>query len=224
MPSGVKVGANGGCGFSGGVAGKGFLHQRGGERVQHPLFLFNFVPQRDGSAESLSLQGAFPVSPLDLLLQILGVVFVQPLQHGLQQPSLGAVGDVLRSGDHHAAVFDQDGPGGGAVLPVPGKAVQFPDQNGVPVGPFTVGKHLLEGCPLVHAGVGGDGPVYIDGRDTVAVLQTVGNQRPELALDGLFRLPLGRVPHVQTAGLRAVVGEHTGVLRKLAALLRGESR
>ena len=68
VAAGVEITANGGGSFPRSVAGEGFLHQRRGERINYPFLLFDFVPQRDGTAQSLPLQGALAVSPLYFLL------------------------------------------------------------------------------------------------------------------------------------------------------------
>ena len=65
---------------------------------------------------------------------------------------------------------------------------KLPDQDGLPGCAGTVEEHLLERGAFFHAGMGGNGPIHIDGGDPVTVGQAMGYEVPELALDGLFGL------------------------------------
>ena len=219
---GIETLADGGHGFPGGVAGESLHHQRGCGGVCRQALVGDGIAKRDGAPGGLALPGGFRHAALDLLGQLQGIILGHTLQKAFQNHAFRVFGNALLGGFHVASVFSETHPGDGAVLPVPGEAVQLPDQDGLPWGAGTVVEHLLERGAFFHGCMGGNGPIHIDGGDPVTVGPAMGYEVPELALDGLLGLTVGGIAHIEAADDVAVRGEDGGGGVKLFPLLGGE--
>ena len=127
----------------------------------------------------------------DVLRQVGGIILSQGFQHSLQNDSFRGFGDILHDGNHADAVLLQDPLVHGGIIPVPGKAVQFPDKHDLELMLFRVLDHPLEVRPVILRA--GKGAVDIFADHAVSVLFRVGIAVVQLTFNGLFRLGMGRI-------------------------------
>ena len=164
-----------------------FAHKGSGQRIGlETLVAVDLIPDRQGAAVVLGFQSVFRHAPDYLFGQVGGVVLGIPLQHALQNDALGPVGNDLGGGHHLDPVLFQSGFIPGTVVAVPGKPVQFPDDDHIKQALAAVLDHVLKFRAVV--GLGGEGPVYVVAQDGDTVLLGKGGTLPDLALDAFFSL------------------------------------
>ena len=118
------------------------------------------ITERNSPAIDFALRSVIAHSSFDVLREICGIILGGPLQNGFQQNALRPVRyGFLRVYDPDAVPF-QTIFVGGAVVAIPGKAVNLPRQNYRPATVRRVLKHLLELRPFVRCA--GKAPVGID--------------------------------------------------------------
>ena len=91
------------------------------------LLIYNAVAERGEAAEAQTLLGVLAHPATDILGELAGIFLRHGLQDRLQQHTLAAVADALGDGQDAHAVRAQFLFVDRAVVPVAGKAIEFPD-------------------------------------------------------------------------------------------------
>lgn len=149
------------------------------------------ISKRNRARVYLALLGVELHAPTNILSEGCAVIFGRPLQNRFQQDTLRAVRNVFFGVQYTDTVLLQAVFIGGAVIAVPGKAVQLPAYHKWPVPVGCVLEHLLELRPLV-AGAG-QVPVGVDLHDSEIVLSGEQLAVGHLLLDGAVALVVGGI-------------------------------
>ena len=177
--------------FAVGVPGEDLLHDGSRFRVDmvQPVLLANGEAQRNDTAVVLALEGIFALTARYFQGKFSGIVFRHADKHTLHHNAFRP----LRNGFHGRHQMD-------AVLfqlvlvvhgiePIPGKAVQLPDQNHVEDFLSAVLDHPLKVWTVIRLGRVGTVDVGADHSD--AVLLGVVLAVAQLSLNGRFTLAVG---------------------------------
>ena len=154
----------------------------------------------DGVTESrraavvLALQSVLRMAPDDLFRQLGGVVFRHALQKRFQDDALWSVGNILGGGEDLDVVFFELRFVPGAVVTVPGKSVQLPDQDHIKQTLGAVLYHPLEIRTVVS--LGGQGPVNVGADNSDLIFLAIGGTLPQLALNAFLPLIVAGVTGV----------------------------
>ena len=162
--------------------------------VEHEITILRAVPERNPASDEFALGCALPTAAPDLLRELQGVILGAGLQHGLEDDALRIVTDLLHRGKKLHAVLLQLVFIDGAVVPVPGKAVQFVDNDILPGLLPGVVDHMLKLRPVI--GAAGDRPVDVLTDDGEALALRVLVTDVQLPFDALLILPVGTVPRI----------------------------
>ena len=186
--------------FAVGVPGEDLLHDGSRFRVDmvQPVLLANGEAQRHHTAVVLALEGIFALTARHFQGKFGGIVFRHADQHTLHHNAFRP----LRNGFHGRHQMD-------AVLfqlvlvvhgiePIPGKAVQLPDQNHIEDFLCAVLNHPLEVRAVICFGGVGTVDVGADHGDTV--LLGVVLAVAQLSFNGRFALAVGRIAGVDHGG------------------------
>ena len=186
--------------FAVGVPGEDLLHDGSRFRVDmvQPVLLANGEAQRNDTAVVLALEGIFALTARYFQGKFGGIIFCHADQHTLHHNAFRP----LRNGFHGRHQMD-------TVLfqlvlvvhgiePIPGKAVQLPDQNHIEDFLRAVLYHPLEVRTVIRFGRVGTVNVGTDHGD--AVLLGVVFAVAQLSFNGRFALAVGRIAGVDYGG------------------------
>ena len=169
-----------------------FLHHRCGGWVDLIVMLaVDAIAQRHRTAVELGFEGVLLVAAADLLSQLRRIVLGHSFQQAFQHDAFRRVGDGFRHRHHMDPVVFEDALIMGRIVPVAGKAVQFPHQYRLKGVGGAVVDHLLELRAAV--GLGGQCPVNVGPHHSDAVLVGILLAFPQLAFDGFLPLVVAAV-------------------------------
>ena len=154
--------------------------------IKNEVSVFGAVPERDAAADEFSLAGALNPAAPDLLRELERVIFGAGFQHGLQDDRFRIVADLLHCGEKLDAVLLELVFVDGAVVPVPGEAVQFVNDHKLEGLLPGVVDHLLELRPVI--GAAGDRSVDVLADHGVPMPPGVIMADMQLPFDALFVL------------------------------------
>ena len=178
---------------------EGFCHKGSSQRVDFKAVVcVDVIAKGNGTASELALEGIFRHASNHFLRQVGRVVFCIALQHRLQNDAFRPLGDDLGGRHELDTIFLQLGLVPGTVVAVPGKAVEFPDQNDIKQLFVAVLDHLLKLRAIVRLGRDGTVDVVLDDGD--AVLFGIGGAFPNLAFDGFFALVVRGITGIDHGG------------------------
>ena len=176
-----------------------FQHERGGKRVN---MKFPLGIQRIAKGSTTTVAAAFQdvlgLSTDDLFGKVGRVVLRIALQHRFQNDALRPLGDDLRSRHELDTILLQLSLIPCAIVAVPGKTVELPDQHDVEQLLVAVFYHLLELRAIVR--LSRDGTVNIVLDDGDAVLFGIGGAFTNLTLDRFFALIVAGIAGVDHSG------------------------
>ena len=161
-------------------------------------FRIQRITKRSTTTIAAAFQDVLGLSTDNLFSKVSRVIFRIALQHRFQNDALRPFGDDLGGRHELDTVFLQLGLIPCAVIAVPGKAVEFPDQHNVKQLFVAVFYHLLELRAVVRLGRDGTVNVVLDDGD--AVLFGIGRAFPNLAFDGFFALVVTGIASVDHSG------------------------
>jgi len=145
-----------------------FQHERGGKRIDVKFSLgIQRITKRSTSTIAATFQDILRLSTDNLFGKVSGVVFCIALQHRLQNDALRPLGDDFCGRHELDTVLLQLGLVPCAVVAVPGKTVEFPDQNDVKQLLVAVFDHLLELRAIICFSRDGTINVVLDDGDIV---------------------------------------------------------
>ena len=172
-----------------------FQHERGGKRVdvKFPLGIQR-ISKRSTTTVAAAFQDVLCLSTDNLFGKVSGVVFRIALQYRFQNDAFRPLGDDLGGRHELDTVLFELGLVPGAVVAIPGKAVQLPDQHNVKQLLVAVLYHLLELRAVVRLGRDGTVDVVLHHRE--AVLLRVGSAFPNLTFDRFFTLVVAGIAGV----------------------------
>jgi len=181
------------------VLSERFQHERGGKRVnvEFPLGIQR-ISKRSTTTVAASFQDVLSLSTDDLFGKVGRVVFRIALQHRFQNDALRSFGNDFRSRHELDTVLLQLGLIPCAIVAVPSKTVELPDQHNVKQLLVAVLNHLLELRAVVCLGRDGTVDIVLDDGD--AVLLRIGSTLPNLAFDGFFTLVVAGIAGVDHGG------------------------
>ena len=156
------------------------------------------VSKRDCTAGELALEGILRHAANHFLGQVGRVVFRIALQHRLQNDAFGPFRDDLRSRHELDTILLQLSLIPCAIVAVPGKTVELPDQHDVEQLLVAVFYHLLELRAIVRLGRDSTVNVVLD--DSDSVLFGIRRAFTDLTLDGFFTLVVARIAGVDHGG------------------------
>ena len=175
------------------------LHIRPRQRVRLIVpGLVNHVPKRNFPAIIHTFQRVFGHSPNDLFGQVRRIILGIAFQNGFQNDTLRASRNDFRSRHQLHTIAFQLGLVPGTVVTVPGKAVEFPDDNNIKDSSFAVLDHLLELRAVIR--LGRDGTVYVMLDHRKVVLLSIGGAFSNLTLDGFFTLAVSGITGIDHGG------------------------
>ena len=176
-----------------------FQHERGGKRVN---MKFPLGIQRIAKGSTTTVAAAFQdvlgLSTDDLFGKVGRVVLRIALQHRFQNDALRPLGDDLRSRHELDTILLQLSLIPCAIVAVPGKTVELPDQHDVEQLLVAVFYHLLELRAIVR--LSRDGTVNIVLDDGDAVLFSIGGAFTNLTFDRFFALIVAGIAGVDHSG------------------------
>ena len=176
-----------------------FQHERGGKRVN---MKFPLGIQRIAKGSTTTVAAAFQdvlgLSTDDLFGKVGRVVLRIALQHRFQNDALRPLGDDLRSRHELDTILLQLSLIPCAIVAVPGKTVELPDQHDVEQLLVAVFYHLLELRAVVRLGRDGTVDVVLDDGD--AVLFGIGGAFTNLPFNGFFALVVAGIAGVDHGG------------------------
>ena len=176
-----------------------FQHKRRGERINMELPLgIQRVAKGSTTTVAAAFQDVLSLFTHDLLGKVGGVVFCIALQHRLQNDALRPLGDDLGSRHELDTVLLQLGLVPSTVVAVPGKAVEFPDQNDVKQLLVAVFDHLSELRAIICFSRDGTINVVLDDGDVVFL--GISRAFPDLAFDGFFALVVRGIASIDHGG------------------------
>ena len=176
-----------------------FQHERGGKRIDVKFSLgIQRITKRSTPTIAATFQDILRLSTDNLFGKVSGVVFCIALQHRLQNDALRPLGDDFCGRHELDTVLLQLGLVPCAVVAVPGKTVEFPDQNDVKQLLVAVFDHLLELRAIICFSRDGTINVVLDDGDVV--LFGIGRAFPNLAFDGFFTLVVTGIAGVDHSG------------------------
>ena len=176
-----------------------FHHERRGERVNVELPLgIQRVAKGSTTTVAATFQDVLSLSTHDLFGKVCGIILGIAFQHRLQNDTLRPLGDDLGGRHELDTVLLQLGLIPGAVVAVPGKTVQFPDQNDVKQLSVAVLYHLLKLRAIVR--LGRDGTVDVVLNDGDAVFLCISRTFTNLAFDGFFTLVVRGIAGIDHSG------------------------
>jgi hypothetical protein len=176
-----------------------FQHERGGKRIDVKFSLgIQRITKRSTPTIAATFQDILRLSTDNLFGKVSGVVFCIALQHRLQNDALRPLGDDFCGRHELDTVLLQLGLVPCAVVAVPGKTVEFPDQNDVKQLLVAVLNHLLELRTVIRLGRDGSVNVVLD--DSDAVLFGIGGAFPNLTFDGFFTLVVRGIAGIDHSG------------------------
>ena len=185
-----------------------FQHKRRGERVNMELpFRIQRIAKCSTTTIAAAFQNVLGLSTHDLLGKVGRVVFRITFQHRFQNDALRPLGNDFRSRHKLDTVLLQLGLVPCAVVTVPGKAIEFPNQNHVKQLLVAVLNHLLELRAVVRLGRNSTVNVVLD--DSDAIFLSIGCAFTNLALDGFFTLVVRGIASIDHGGH----GEHLHFIR-----------
>ena len=160
--------------------------------------LVNHIAKRNCSAIVHAFQRVFGHATHDLFRQVCRVIFGIALQHRFQNDTLRASRNDFRRRHQFHAVPLQLGLVPCAVVAVPGKTIQLPDNDDIKDSTFTVLNHLLELRSIIRFCRDGTVDIVLHHRE--AVLLCIGSTFPYLTFDGFFTLVVAGIAGVDHGG------------------------
>ena len=164
-----------------------FHHERRGERVNVELPLgIQRVAKGSTTTVAAAFQDVLSLSTHDLFGKVSGIILGIAFQHRFQNDTLRPLGDDLGGRHELDTVLLQLGLVPGAVVAVPGKTVELPDQHDIKQLFVAVLDHLLELRAVVRLGRNSTVNVVLDHSEIV--LLCIGGALTNLAFDRFFAL------------------------------------
>ena len=186
--------------FAVGVPGEDLLHDGSRLRVDmvQPVLLANGEAQRHHTAVVLALESVFALTARYFHGKFGGIVFRHANQHTLHHNAFRPLRNGFHSGHQMDTVLFQLVLVVHGIEPIPGKAVEFPDQNHIEDFLCAVLNHPLEVRAVIRFGRVGTVDVGADHGDTV--LLGVVFAVAQLSFNGRFALAVGRIAGVDYGG------------------------
>ena len=182
--------------FAVGVPGEDLLHDGSRFRVDmvQPVLLADGEAQRHHTAVVLALEGVFALTARHFQGEFGGIVFRHANQHTLHHNAFRPLRDGFHGRHQMDTVLFQLVLVVHGIEPIPGKAVQLPDQNYVEDFLSAVLDHPLKVWAVIRFGRVGTVNVGADHGD--AVLLGVVFAVAQLSFNGRFALAVGRIAGV----------------------------
>ena len=176
-----------------------FQYERRGKRVnvEFPLGIQR-IAKGSTTTIAATFQDVLRLSTDNLFGKVGRVVFCIALQNRFQNDAFRPLGDDFRCRNELDAVLLQLGLIPCAIVAVPSKTIEFPDQNDVKQLLVAVLNHLLELRAVVR--LGGDSTVNIVLDDGDAVFLGISRAFPDLAFDGFFALVVRGIASIDHGG------------------------
>jgi len=186
--------------FAVGIPAEDFLHDGSRLRVDmvQPVLLANGEAQRHHTAVVLALEGVFALTARHFQGEFGGIVFRHANQHTLHHNAFRPLRDGFHGRHQMDTVLFQLVLVVHGIEPIPGKAVQLPDQNHIEDFLRAVLYHPLEVRAVIRLGRVGTVDVGADHGDTV--LLGVVLAIAQLSFNGRFALAVGRIAGVDHGG------------------------
>ena len=177
--------------FAVGIPSEDLLHDGSRLRVDmvQPVLLANGEAQRHHTAVVLALEGVFALTARHFQGELGGIVFRHANQHTFHHNSFRSLRDGFHGRHQMDTVLFQLVLVVHGIVAVPGKAVQFPDQNHIEDFLSAILDHPLKVWAIIRFGRVGTVNVGADHGD--AVLLGVGLAVAQLSLNGRFSLAVG---------------------------------
>lgn len=177
--------------FAVGVPGEDLLHDGSRFRVDmvQPVLLANGEAQRNDTAVVLALEGVFALTARHFQGEFGGIVFRHANQHTLHHNAFRPLRDGFHGRHQMGTVLFQLVLVVHGIEPIPGKAVELPDQNHIEDFLRAVLDHPLKVRAVIRFGRVGTVNVGADHSD--AVLLGVVLAVAQLSLNGRFTLAVG---------------------------------
>ena len=192
------------CDFLGrlavGVPGEDLLHNGSCLRVDmvQPVLLANGEAQRNHTAVILALKGIFALTARHFQGELGGIVFRHANQHTLHHNAFRPLRDGFHGRHQMDTVLFQLVLVVHGIEPIPGKAVELPDQNHIEDFLRAVLYHPLEVRTVIRFGRVGTVDIGADHGDTV--LLGVVLAVAQLPFNGRFALAVRRIAGVDYSG------------------------
>ena len=186
--------------FAVGVPGEDLLHDGSRFRVDmvQPVLLANGEAQRHHTAVVLALEGVFALTARHFQGEFGGIVFRHADKHTLHHNAFRPLRDGFHGRHQMDTVLFQLVLVVHGIEPIPGKAVELPDQNHIEDFLRAVLYHPLEVRAVIRFGRAGTVDVGADHGDTV--LLGVVLAVAQLPFNGRFALAVGRIAGVDYGG------------------------
>ena len=176
-----------------------FHHERRGERVNVELPLgIQRVAKGSTTTVAAAFQDVLSLSTHDLFGKVSGIILGIAFQHRFQNDTLRPLGDDLGGRHELDTVLLQLSLVPGAVVAVPGKTVELPDQHDIKQLFVAVLDHLLELRAVVRFCRNGTVDIVLDDGD--AVLFGISRTFTNLAFDGFFTLVVRGIAGIDHSG------------------------
>ena len=177
--------------FAVGIPSEDLLHDGSRLRVDmvQPVLLANGEAQRHHTAVVLALEGIFALTARHFQGEFGGIVFRHANQHTLHHNAFRPLRDGFHDRHQMDTVLFQLVLVVHGIEPIPGKAVEFPDQNHIEDFLRAVLYHPLEVRAVIR--LGRVGTVNVGANHSDAVLSGVVLAVAQLSLNGRFALAVG---------------------------------
>ena len=178
---------------------KRFQHKRSSIRIKlEMLIVVDHIAQRHCAAVVFGLERVFCHAAHNLLGKIGGIVFRVTLQNRFEDDTLCTVGNHFGGRDNLDAILFELSFVPCAVIAIPGKTIQLPNNDHIEQTLPAVPDHVLKLRAVVR--LCGEGSINIMPQNCDPVLFRVGRALPELTLDGFLPLTVGGVSSIDHSG------------------------
>ena len=155
------------------------------------LLTVDGVSQGKCAAVVFALESVIRHPADDLLREVSRIVFGVSFQNGFEDDALRTVGNDLGSRHDLHAVLTELSFVSGAVISIPGEAIQLPYDDHIEQLLAAVLDHVLKLRSVIR--LGGVGPVDVVAQDRDAVFLGKSRTLAELTFDGFLALAVGRI-------------------------------
>ena len=161
-------------------------HGVGFRFIDDILLVLDNIPERRDAARRVAFEPALPQAAVDLLPQILRIIFVEAFDDRLKEFAFGCIGDILHRRDQTDAVIGELLAVDDRLIHIAGKPVEFVNDDHAPLSSFAVREHLLKCRAVVVCSRRRPVDVLIDDEKIVLFRELFTDA--DLPFDGLFCL------------------------------------
>ena len=166
-------------------------HGVGFRFIDDILLVLDNISERRDAARGVAFEPTLPQAAVDLLPQILRIIFVEAFDDRLKEFAFGCIGDILHRRDQTDAVIGELLAVDDRLIHIAGKPIEFVNDDDAPLSSFVVREHLLKCRAVVVRSRGGAVDVFVHHKEIVLFRILLADV--ELTFDGLLRLRIARI-------------------------------